>query len=399
MNFVSLDQQPAGINVQIFFFMHPAKPPVEPAKSQNLANTAYGLIIFVIVGYLMHVGQALVIPVIFAIIISFLLYPVCLFFERWKFPRVLAIVTSLLLVTGLLVAIGMVFSTEFVKLFSDMEMFKTRIIDMFNRLWEIVRINFPFVEDNLDQISREGSTQLLSASQSMLGNTLVTSTVFLGYVGIVIIYVFLFLLYRSAFKEFIVQRFAPQRQLKIRRMLYHFQQVIQSYFTGVLIAILLLGAINSIGLYFIGIEHALLFGFFAALLSIVPYVGTTIGGMLPFLYALLNYDEIWRAVAVVIFYQTVQTVEGNFITPKIVGSKVSINPLIAIAGLIAGGFYWGVAGMILAIPIAAILKVVFDNVEGLEPYGVLLSSEFSGAPEPRSKLTLVQRWKKLMGKN
>src|SRR5690606_17310314 len=111
-----------------------------------------------------------------------------------------------------------------------------------------------------------------------------------------------------------------------------------------------LGTINSLGLYIIGIEHAMLFGFFAAFLNIIPYIGTTIGGSLPVLYALLNYDELWRPIAVLIFYQLVQTVEGNFITPKIVGSKVSINPFIAIVVLIIGGFYWGIAGMVLSIP-------------------------------------------------
>ena len=121
---------------------------------------------------------------------------------------------------------------------------------------------------------------------------------------------------------------------------------------------MLVGTINSLGLWALGIEYAPLFGFFAALLSIIPYVGTTIGGLLPTLFALLNYDEYWKPIAVIILYQLVQTVEGKFITPKIVGSKGSL-------------------GMVLSIPLVAVFKVVCDNVETLKPYGKFLSAEFA----------------------
>jgi predicted PurR-regulated permease PerM len=93
---------------------------------------------------------------------------------------------------------------------------------------------------------------------------------------------------------------------------------------------------------------------------------------------LLTKDSIWYAVGVAGAFTVVQFLEGNFITPNIVGSKVSVNPLAAIIALILGGMLWGPAGMILSIPFTAILKVILDNIEPLEPFGFLLGEP----PEP-----------------
>ncbi|MBC7919965.1 MAG: AI-2E family transporter, partial [Ferruginibacter sp.] len=117
---------------------------------------------------------------------------------------------------------------------------------------------------------------------------------------------------------------------------------------------------------------AFFFGALGALLTIIPYVGIVVGALLPILMALVTKDSAWYAAGVAGIFFLVQMLEGNFITPNVVGSKVSINPLAAIVGLVLGGMLWGAAGMILAMPFLAVLKVVFDSVEALEPYGYLL---------------------------
>ncbi|MFW6226956.1 MAG: AI-2E family transporter, partial [Bacteroidota bacterium] len=139
---------------------------------------------------------------------------------------------------------------------------------------------------------------------------------------------------------------------------------------------LILGALNGTGLWLIGLDYPFLFGYFAAFLAIIPYIGTFIGGLIPTTYAIIYTDSLWTPLMVVALYSGIQALEGNILTPKIVGSKVSINPLFALIALITGGFMWGIAGMILFIPSLAILKVIFDQVDSLKPYGALLSSDF-----------------------
>jgi len=139
--------------------------------------------------------------------------------------------------------------------------------------------------------------------------------------------------------------------------------------------ILIIAVLNSTALLIIGVRHALFFGIFAAILTIIPYIGVFIGSWLPTLYALAMYDSIWVAAAVIGSFTAIQSLEGNFITPNIVGSKVSINPLVAIVALLTGAMIWGISGMIMFVPFIAMLKVIFDHIEPLKPFGLVLGTD------------------------
>jgi predicted PurR-regulated permease PerM len=358
----------------------------------RLANLTLGLICLLITGYLLQVGKPVFLPLLFSVLVSFLLYPLCKRLESWKLPRILATFLAMLTAAGMITAFVYIFSRLFSNLDIDYQKFGTKIQETFYKIADKFD-KVPYVQDHLDEIIKEGSTKLISLSQDLVGSTITSSTLIIGYIGMSIVYIFLFLLYRTSFKEFIISQFEKEKQHKAELMLYRFQSVTQSYFVGLFLATLILGSITTIGLAIIGIDNAFLFGFFGGFLSVVPYIGTTIGGLLPFLYALLNYDETWRAVAVVIMYQCVQTIEGNFITPKIVGSNVSINPLVAIFVLILGGVFWGIAGMVLSLPVTAIIKVLLEYSEHTKPYAHLLSNEFSKKADLNFKLKYD--WKKM----
>jgi len=210
----------------------------------------------------------------------------------------------------------------------------------------------------------------------VIQGTISTSTGFLVGFGLIFIYTFLFLFYRGSFKKLILYHFTEKEKENVKEVLTTIQKVAQNYFFGVMIVILIVGTLNGLGLWAMGLDYPFLFGYFAAFLAIIPYIGTFIGGLLPALYALVNEQNMWLAFFVVVWYIVIQTLEGNILTPKIVGSKVSLNPLIALIALLTGGLIWGIAGMVLFIPFMAILKVIFDSIEPLKPYGLLLGSDF-----------------------
>ncbi|MHB1277745.1 MAG: AI-2E family transporter [Bacteroidia bacterium] len=344
--------------------------------NSGIANTAYFLIILIAGGYILSIGKTIIVPVIFAIFLSFLLYPICRKLEAKKFPRILAILTTMFSVTLLLSGMILLFTFLFSGLFDDLENFKIRIMATIKTALEWIA-TVPVLQRSVEPMIKDGGAGLFNQFSTTIGNMLISSTAFIGYCGIVVIYTFLFLLYRSAFKRFILSWFKGNRLNEMEAMLYKFQKVTQSYFGGMFIAIFMIGTINSIGLFFIGVDNAILFGFFASFLAIIPYIGTSIGSLLPALYALVNYDEIWKAIVVLIFFQGVQSLEGNFITPKIVGRQVSINPLVAIVALLVGGVFWGIAGMVLSLPLIALTRVLLDNFEDTKPFAHLLSDKFS----------------------
>ena len=134
----------------------------------------------------------------------------------------------------------------------------------------------------------------------------------------------------------------------------------------------IVGLLNTVGLLILGIENAFFFGFLAALLLLIPYIGIMICSLLPALVALATKDSAWYAVGVIAVFMFIQMIEGNYITPKITASKVSINSLVAILSIILFSMLWGTAGMIVALPVMASLKVIFDTIPELKAYGFLI---------------------------
>lgn len=331
------------------------------------------LVIAFIIAFL-YFAQSIIIPLFAAFFLALLLKPVCSFFDK-KLPHVFSISLTFFLVLILLSSILYFFGTQFYDLFQDIKNFGDTVQQSVNKVVKQVDQTFFPQTMKLDDLVKNESRSLIPSKQ-IIENTITLSTNFIVTIGLVFVYSFLFLLYRNSFERFILYHFEENRKDYAYKIIQNIQKVAQNYFLGLIIVITLLGTLNGFGLWIIGLDYPFLFGYFAALLTIIPYIGTFLGGLLPSIYALIHYDNIWIAAFVVFWYMAIQALEGNILTPNIVGSKVSLNPLVAIIALITGGLIWGVAGMILFIPILAVVKVIFDSIDPLKPYGLLLSSDF-----------------------
>jgi predicted PurR-regulated permease PerM len=175
------------------------------------------------------------------------------------------------------------------------------------------------------------------------------------------------------------------------------QQVGKKYLSGMILLILIIGIANSIGLWIIGIDNPILFGFLASVLSIIPYVGTTFGAIIPMVYAFVSSDSLFPVIAVAILMWSVQLITDNFLSPKIVGGSLNINALASILSLIIGALVWGVAGMILFLPFTAMLKIVCEEYEELQPVAMLIGSqtikdEDDGHKYAHKKIEKVKGW-------
>lgn len=209
------------------------------------------------------------------------------------------------------------------------------------------------------------------------------------------LYMFLFLLYRNFLVSFLYKATAKIcRKSKLRLILKDLYKVQQNYLVGLITVMTLVGILNSLGLLALGIDYPFFFGFLAALLLLIPYIGIIIGSLLPALVAFATKDSYWYGIGVIAIFGFIQFLEGNFITPKITGSKVSLNAFISILSIILFSMLWGIPGMILALPVTASLKVIFDNSERMQPVGFLLGDVdekyFNSKAKNRLKI-----WKKI----
>ncbi|MCB0804962.1 MAG: AI-2E family transporter [Bacteroidales bacterium] len=339
-------------------------------------NKVYKIVIVATFAFaVVYFGSPLLIPLVFALFFSLLLLPVCEFIEK-RTNRLISILLTFLSVIIIIAGIGFFFGTQFYNLFENLRHFGDNLTKVYHDFISMVDSWFANQGLELEKILPDDNQKNIIQPTDILQQTIASTSNFIVSLTLVFVYTFLFLLYRTSFKNFILSNVPDHRREYVAHVMVDIRKVVKDYFVGLSIIILILGTLNGLGLWIIGLDFPFLFGFFAAILAIIPYIGTFIGGLLPFIYALVNADTLWTPVLVVAWYATVQTVEGNFLTPKIVGSRVSLNPLFALIALLVGGYVWGIPGMILFIPILAIIKVILDAIEPLKPLGLLLSSKF-----------------------
>ncbi|MFD1551129.1 hypothetical protein DNU06_03975 [Putridiphycobacter roseus] len=187
------------------------------------------------------------------------------------------------------------------------------------------------------------------------------------------IYIFFMLISRSSIRKFYYTSFENKRQHMGNEILNEIEHVYIQYLKGLSYVMMIVATLTSIGLLALGIDYAIFIGILAGLLTLVPYVGVIISAAIPVAIAVLTKDSLWYALGVVGIFAVVQFLEGNFITPKIMGGQVEVNPLMVIVGIVIFGAIGGIVGMILTIPILALLKIIAKYVPGWKPLENLLS--------------------------
>lgn len=347
----------------------------------SLQKIAYLLIIIALLLYFSIFAKSILVPFVFATLFAFLLKPICTFIERVIPSRILATIISFFSVLLPLVAVIYLFSMQFAEICTDLPTIGQRLEEGLNTAFDWVNKKMGSTDYSSRAWINENATKLMGAPVAFLGKGISSSTTFIANVLLFLLYTFLLLLYRSAIKEFVLIQVGEVKRAEMEEILKKIQQVVQQYLSGMGTVMLILGTLNSLGLYFIGIKYPMFWGFLAAILAIIPYIGTFIGGFLPFIFALATTDSLVQPGLVALLFLTVQTLEGNIITPKIVGSSVKINPLAAILFIVFGGFMWGISGLILSLPIAAILGIIIAQIDFLKPLSVLLSDNIYGNSE------------------
>ena len=321
-------------------------------------------------------AKSVLIPISFALLISFILLPLTKRFESWGVSRILGALFSIL--TMILIIGGGIylFSTQIIGLSEEFGQFQDRIISAFADATVFVNKNvniIPNLEPN--ELPNRIKAWLSESTGLLVSKTFSTTATFLtGLLG-TIIFTFLILIYRNGLTQAII-RFSPEaNRERVFKMFKSVQQVGKKYLFGMILLIVIIGMANSLGLWIIGIDNPILFGFLGSALSIIPYVGTTFGAIIPMLYAFVSSDRLWPVLAVAMLFWSVQLITDNFLSPKIVGGSLNINALAAILSLIIGALVWGVAGMILFLPFTAMLKIVCEEYEELRPIAMLIGTQ------------------------
>ena len=219
----------------------------------------------------------------------------------------------------------------------------------------------------------------IDKAKGYIGTTLLTLADVLSAFILLPIYIFLILYYKPMFINFFYEVFDYKHGKQVSEVLTETKSAVQSYIVGLLTETIIVAVMNSAALLLIGVKYAILLGVVGALLNLIPYIGGLVAIILPVLISLVTNDTVSLTTPLIIVaaYTVIQFIDNNIIVPKVVSSKVELNALISIIIVLLGGALWGVSGMFLSIPFVAILKIIFDRIEELKPWGMLLGTEMN----------------------
>ena len=328
--------------------------------------------------YVLHTLDSLLLPLLYAILLSLLLMPLVAKLESWRWPRMLAIGTAILLVALGLGGLAYLFGSQIVSLRNEIPLIQEKLVVFFDQTQRQLSHRFGFQPISHDQIINSSLNTVRTQASDFLGSTVSVTVGIVSTVTLVPIYIFCFLYYRDHLRQFMFRFVEPDKRTTVLHTVDNIQNVVQGYMTGLLTVIVVVSVMNSIGLLALGVKYAVFFAVFASILAVIPYIGITVGSIIPALITFVESGSPGRGLAVIAVFMTVQFISDNILAPTITASKVSINPLTAIIALILGGQLWGTPGMILSVPVTAVIKVVLDANKATEPWGFLLGDVSDG---------------------
>jgi predicted PurR-regulated permease PerM len=337
------------------------------------------LLFIVLLTIVLCYGRELLVPLVYSAFFAMLLAPVCCKLEDKGVNRTLSVIICVFILLVALLGIFAIIVSEMSTFVDDLPAIQKKLLMMINSSETYISDALHLDRTRQSQIIDKQINSLGQSAGSYFGKVINGITDTFGGLILTIVYTFLFLYHKEKYETFFVKAFSDHEPARIKTILEEVTGIGQKYLAGRAISVLFLWVIYTVALMLFGLKTAILLAAIAALLSIIPYIGSILGSVFPFLMALVTKDlmtAVWITLAL-LFLHALST---YFIEPVIIGRKVKLSALAMLVGIIAGGFIWGVSGMILFIPILAMAKIVCEHVDNLQPYAFLIGDPDEGNP-------------------
>jgi predicted PurR-regulated permease PerM len=341
------------------------------------------LVSLIALSYIAVLGKSILAPLIFALLFAVLLLPLANFLEhKLRFPRSIASLVSVVMLVVALAAVLYVVGEQITNLADDWPQFKQQVLSSVNDLQVWISHKFHIrIKQQMTYVNN-ATSKLLESGGSVLGDVFVSFSSFVLFLVFILIDTFFLLYYRRLIIRFLVAVFPDNNSVVVYDIIAQIQSRIRQYILGLLLEMVIVATASCLALWILGVNYAILLGLLIGLFNLVPYIGIASALVLSTLvtFATAGTAKLLLVIGTIL---GIHLVDSNILLPVIVGSKVRINALITVLGVIIGGSIWGISGTFLAIPVIAITKIIFDRVETLKPWGLLLGDERDEKqPEP-----------------
>lgn len=320
-------------------------------------------------------AKSVIVPLIIGFLLAIILTPLARLMEKYlRFPRTISGIVATIIFTIGVIFVLYILGSQLTKIADDWPAFQQQIMVAVHKLQDWVNDTF--------QISNEDQLSYLTdqASKSInIGTSVIETTISsLSSLGLMLMFIFLYtlfiLMYRRHIVSFLLLSFNKKSQPHVTSVINNTQKMVKNYLIGLFIQMILVSLLFIIAYSIIGLKYAILLAFMTGLLNIIPYIGIIFSLLLAMLISFATGSPS-QVIYVVISVVIINAIDGNIIMPKIIGSKVKVNSLAVIIGLVLGEKLWGIMGMLLTIPILAMTKIIFDHIKELNPWGYLLGEE------------------------
>lgn len=333
------------------------------------------LISMIALGYLVVHGKEILSPLIFSFLFAIMLLPLTKFLERKVHLAHgaacgVSVILMVLIVGGIIYLVG----SQISDLASDWPQLRDQVVATFAKLQDWIAEHYDINASKQMNYVHSATTKILSGSTAAIGTTVLSVSSMLLFLIFMLIDTFFLLLYRKLLLRFLVAVFKEENAETVYDVVERIQYIIRKYITGLFLEMVIVATVVCIVFLIGGIKYAFLLGLITGLFNIIPYIGIFTALLLSVLIT-FSTAAIGKVILVAVTIILMHLIDSNFLLPVIVGSKVKINALVTILGVILGEMLWGIPGMFLSIPIIAMSKIIFDRIESLKPWGILLGDE------------------------
>jgi len=366
-------------------------------KLTFLPKLALVLFCLISLTYIAILGQSLLAPLLFSFLMALLMLPLANTLEkRLKFKRSLSTIASVVLMIAVVSGVVYFFGNQLRDLWSDWPLLEQKGTESFIELKAWAYQNFKITIPEPASYIKESQNKALATSAAIVGSTLATVSSTFLFLGFTLLFTFFILNYRRVLYTFLTSVFKEEHRQRVTEIVTHIQRIIKSYIIGLFLQMFIVSLLLIIVLSLLGVKYAILLGLIGGIFNVVPYLGIFFALVVSCLVTFATAGAA-KVLLVLIAFIAVHAVDGNILMPLVVGSKVKINALFAFIGIVVGEMIWGISGMFLCIPYLAMLKIIFDRVDTLKPWGILMGEEYK--PEKKKRVYRITKKIKLEEKD
>ena len=347
----------------------------QPVTLPFYAKLTFILLTVICIGAITYIGSNIITPVMLAFLFTVLLLPLhTLLHHKIRIPIYLASFITVVVFVLCIAAILAFISYQVTDIANDFDIIKKNAISFFNNTQSYIHEKFQISIWEQKKYIEKVTNDSVQNGSGTLGTAIGSLSDILFNCMLVVVFTFLFLLYKTHFILFLAKLFDKEDHAKLKEIITQIKISINNYILGLIFEMFVVSILTGLGLWIIGAKYFILLGLMTGILNLIPYIGIMIAGILTILSSLTGTPDVSIIISILVVNIIVQLIDNNILVPLIINSKVEINALVSIIGIIIGGGVAGISGMFLAIPLLAILKIIFDRIEPLEPWGYVMGN-------------------------